>query len=263
MNFKDWIVKESKIYGYRDIFGFEKEYFPIKRKDSEKPIKGFNTEQMIESLGRHAVGQLLPEVKFVNEVRWGEGTGAIRVWTGTKGGLMIERLGYDLHGNPRWITKRRFQINQSGVGGFEDSVTEEVLDEVGKVHEAAVDSPKNDWDGADHLAICMASALKRTFVEELFYGGIRKLNEDNYIIRFQVRGQGVGAGLLRNRVEENHTQVFYDRKAGYIKITNYNVESNLGEHKWRVMPSQIEWCFFPTQNEDEIIQAVANFSHWY
>jgi hypothetical protein len=262
MRFKDWIIKESKIYGYKDIFGFEKEFFPIKNKDSEKPIKSFHTEQMIESLGRYSVGQLLPEVRFSNEVRWGQGTGSLRVWTGTKGGLMIERLGHDLHGNPRWITKRRFQINQSGIGGFEDSVTEEVMDEVQKVHEAIIDSPKNDFEGTDHLAIRLASALKRTFVDELFYAGIRKLTEHNYIIRFQMRGQGVQAPQ-QHRIEENHTQVSYDKDAGYLKIMNYNVESSLGEHKWKVMPSHIEWCFFPTQNEDEIIQAVANYSYWF
>ena len=47
MRFKDWIIKESKIYGYKDLFGFEKEFFPIKNQDSEKPIKSFHTEQMI------------------------------------------------------------------------------------------------------------------------------------------------------------------------------------------------------------------------
>ena len=263
MNFKSWLLSEtSKVYGFKDIFGFEKEFFPIKRKDSEKPIKYFDTEQMIESLSRVQIGQLLPEVKYANEIHWGQGTGAIRVWTGTKGGIMIERLGYDLTGKPLWITKRRFQINQSGVGGFEDTISEEVLDEVQKVHEAALDSPKNDYDSMDHLVLRMASVLKRTFVEQLFYAGIRKLTDDNFIIRFQARASGLQAPGQR-RIEENHTQMYYNKQAGYIKCTNYNVESSLGEHKWKIAPSHIEWFFFPTQNEDEIVQAVANYSHWF
>jgi len=262
MQFKKWFIKESRVYGYKDIFGFEKEFFPIKRRDSEKPIKTFDTEQMIESLGRLQVGQLLPEVKYMNEVHWGKGNGAIRVWTGTKGGLMIERMGMDLLGNPRWITKRRFQINQSGIGGFETTITEEVMDEVQKVHESIIDSPQNDFEGAEHLVLKLGSALKRTMSEQLYYIGIRKLTNENFIIRFQVRASGVQAPQQK-RIEENHTQVFYEKKSGTIKITNYNIESSLGQHKWEVRPSQIEWYFFPTQNEEEIVQAVANYSHWF
>jgi len=261
MEFKKWFT-ENQIYALKDIFGFEKELFPTQKRQIDRPIDSFDIEELIESLSRYPVGQLLPEVKFMNEVHWGRGTGAIRVWTGTKGGLMIERLGYDLKGEPRWITKRRYQINQSGVGSFEETITQEVLDEVKKIHESPLDSPKEGYNTLDHLVSRMANTLKRSANEVLIFEGIRRLNENEYIIRFGLRGHGVQAPQQK-RVEENHTHVVYYPKSGYITVKNYNIESTLGQHTWKVVPNHINWCFFPTQNEDEIIKSVANNLHWY
>lgn len=256
--FQYWLLKEGK-----DIFGFEKErQLEKKNPDDEKPIQGFNLEKVMDYLSLHEVGAKTPHLRFSNEIHWGRGNGALRVWMGTGLNIMMERQGIDLAGTPRWICKRVYQIDPSGYGGYEDAVSEEIMDQLKKIDEQQLDSPSRDYDDLEGLVASMAASIRRTARDIFIFEGIRKVDGSNYIIRLGVRGHGIEA-QDQQRVEENQTHVSYDRHTGTIRVMNYNVESSKAQHEWAIMPTDTDLNFFPTQTREEIIETMANTLHWY
>lgn len=256
--FHYWLVKEGK-----DIFGFEKpQRLEKKNKDDEKPINQFNVEKLMDYLSLHEIGAKGPQVRFSNEMHWGNGHGALRIWLGTGLNIMIERQGIDLNGTPRWVTKRVYQIDPSGYGGYEDAIAEELLEQLEKIDETELDSPSRKYDDLEGLVASMASSFRRTARDIFIFEGIRKIDGNNYIIRLGVRGHGIESPD-QQRVEENQTHVSYDKESGTIRVLNYNVESPLRQHEWAIMPTDTDLVFFPTQTRDEIVETLANTMHWY
>lgn len=256
--FQYWLIKENK-----DIFGFEKyQKLEKKKPEDEKPINRFNVERMMDSLSLHEVGAKSPYVRFSNEMHWGKGHGAMRVWLGTGLNIMIDRQGIDLTGTPRWITKRIYQIDPSGYGGYEEAVAQELMDEIKKIDETQLDSPKRDYDDLEGLVASMASTIRRTAKDVFIFEGIRKVDANNYIIRLGLRGHGVEA-QDQQRVEENQTHVSFDRDSGTLRVLNYNIESSKAQHEWAIMVTDTDLNFFPTQTREEIVETIANTLHWY
>ena len=245
------------------MYGFDKELKPrYTKKEESKPVKTFNIEKLLEYLGMHKLGYKEPNIKFVNEIHWGVGPGAIRLWIGTGLNIMLEKQTVDLTGIARWITKKVFQVDQAGYGGYEDAVANELLNELEKIDEKTPDSAKHDYDELESLVSNIAGALRRTSRSIFMFDGIRKLNEHSYIIRLGVRGQGVEAPD-QQRVEENQTHITYDPETGLIRMTNYNIESPVRSHSWEIMPTDTDWYFCPTQSREEITETIANTMHWY
>ena len=257
--YTNWLITEKK----KDIFGFEKH----KRKDPEKknpglPVKRLNLEILTNYMANHKVGIKKGRVKFVNEAHWGFGTGSMRTWIGTGMNVMIDKQCVDLLGNPRWITKRIYQINQEGMGGHEEAIANELLEQMELIDKQPLDSPKNDFEHLENLVATMATTMQRTAREIFVYEGIKKVDDSTYIIRFGVRGHGIEAPDQK-RIEENQTIIHYDKKAGIIRLMNYNIESPIGQHLWEHMPTDTDLYFMPTQDRDEIIETIANTMHWY
>lgn len=256
--FKEWLIAEK-----HDIFGFEKKIMPEPPKPAdENPVHQVDIEQMMEMLAKHKIAEKRPFVKFVNEVHWGTGTGALRVWLGTGLNMMIDRKIVDLEGQERWITKRIFQINQTGYGGHEDAIVQEVLNQLEWIDEQQLDSPKADFDELEGLVATMASKIRRTARDIFIFEGVMQVDVNTYIIRLGVRGQGVEA-QDQQRVEENQTVIHFNKDTGVIRLTNYNVESPVGSHKWELLPNDTDIYFAPTQARDEITETIANTLHWY
>jgi len=258
-SFKNWLLKE-----FRDVFGFDQDIKPqYNKKKDDKPVKQINIEKLLEYLEMHRLGHKEPCIKFVNELHWGEGPGAVRIWIGTGLNIMLEKQTVDLTGIPRWITKKVYQVDQTGYGGYEDAVAHELLEALEKIDEKPPDSAKHDFDEMEALVANIASAVRRTARSIFMFEGIRKLNENSYIIRLGVRGHGIEA-QDQQRVEENQTHVTYDPQTGLIRMTNYNVESAVGRgHSWEIMPTDTDWYFCPTQPREEITETIANTLHWY
>ena len=184
--FKFWI--EAK-----DIFGFERElYADPKPEKLEKPVKEFSLAQLITSLGKYQLGVKEPNIKFINEIQWGEYPGAVRVRIGNKFNIMVERLNVDLQGNYRWGCKRFYQIPQEGFGGNENAVSQEIMEVLKQVDMEPLDSASHDYADLEQLAASMSNMLKKTSCSLFVFEGTRKNNDDEYIIRFSVRGHGQG-----------------------------------------------------------------------
>jgi hypothetical protein len=268
--FKQWLNKWKKIFDdmafkeSQDIFGFEYDVIvPPKKVVNEKPIEVIDVESVVKQLSHNPLRSFPPTIKFVNEIHWGDNTGAIRVRITPKLKVLIERLGNDLSGNMRWYCKRVWQLNREGSGGNEAGIAEEIFEEVQAVDHQEPDSPKRDYDDFQDLVIRIAEQIKKVAAPIFIFEGVRKVNDFNYIIRMSVRGHGLEAPS-QTRVEENQTQVVFDKDAGLIRMTNYNLLSEVGgSHEFRIAPPDHIWYFFPSQSDKEIAQTITNVMYWY
>jgi hypothetical protein len=250
-----------------DIFGLGpkniEEFEPKVDPFFSKPINQFNIELMINLLSKKSLGSYEPNTPFLHEITWGNQPGSIKLEIDTGYTFFIKQLGIDRQGNPRWLTKKMFQLNRQGYGGTEDIVAQEIYEQLNKFISSNIESPKNDYDDlpnlVDHVYKKIMKTCKPIFIPE----GVRKLSEDAYILKFGVRGHGLEA-KGHQRIEQNQTLISYDRDAGTIRITNYNIESPVGRrHSWKIKPNDLDLYFFPTQDRDEISEAVAVHMKYY
>lgn len=250
-----------------DIFGFEsrnrgQDQTPQDELDN-KPLRQFDVELMMNYLSRKKVGPHESTSRFMNEIQWGENYGAVKLEVDTGYRFLIKRLTHDLEGSPRWITKKLFQLNRKGFGGYEDSVANEIYDQIKYHAQYPLEGPKQDFDDLSNLATYVATRMRRVAESKFLYEGIKRVTPDTYQIVFGVGGQGVEA---RNhfKVEQNVTELSYDKEKGTIRITNYNIQSKAGrERNWQVMPSDMDLYFYPSQDKQEIGEAVATRFRYY
>jgi hypothetical protein len=247
-----------------DIFGFEKERATeIKQDDDGKPIKSFDTELMMRYLSKTRIGVNEAYSGFFNEIQWGERYGAIKLEVSPRMLFLVQRLARDLEGNPRWIAKKAFQLNRSGYGGTEESVASEIYEHIKMVSENGLEGPNKDYRELSSLAQYMANKLQRCAQDKFIWRGIKKVSADNYQVVFEVGMQGVEAPHQR-RVEQNVTDLSFDRECGTINIRNYNVESKVGgPHAWKVMPAYLNLYFFPSQDRSEIVDPFMVLMKYY
>lgn len=251
MRFSTWINEH-------DIFGFDKPKDEPELTDEKegKPLHGFDTELMIRLLSRNRIGIIEATVPFMNEIQWGTRYGAVKMEVNNRMQFLFHKLGKDLEGNPRWVTKKSFQLNRRGYGGYEESVAQEVYDVVQGLAHGGLEGPTQDFDDISEVASYVSGKLRRAAKDIFIYRGVKKVNEWNYQVIFEVRGQGVQAPGQK-RVEQNVTDISYDEEKGTIRIRNYDVESPVGKaHSWSVQPCHIDTYFFPTQEHAEMAEPV-------
>lgn len=254
-----------RFFESKDIFGFETE----KEKDQPldpmlmDPIKTFDVELMIELLSKKKIGAYKPVSDYMNEIRWGSQPGAIKLEVDTGYGFLFKKLGTDKQGNPRWYTKRIYQLNRNGYGGMEDSVAQEVYENLERFVEGGIDAPQEEYSDLDSLVRHIYSKMRRNAKIMFIPENIKKLNDNAYLLCFGVRGHGLE---FRNqqRVEQNQTLVSYDESQGTIRICNYNLLSKVGgPHEFKISQNDLDLYFFPSQSRDEIADAVATFMKFY
>ena len=255
----------KKFFEATDIFGFDNNRSKDEPDDNmlAKPISQFNLELMMDILSKKKIGNLKPEMKFVNEMRWGNQPGAVKLDIDTGYTFYVRKLGRDKQGNDRWASKKMFQLNRQGYGGLEDKVAEEIHNELSKTYEGPLDSPITDYTDLEHLTQQIYNKAKKVMKHIFIPEGIRKLSDNAYIIKMGVRGQGVQT-TGQQRVEQNQTLITYDPECGTIRINNYNIESPVGgPHEWRLNPVDLDLYCFPSQGRDEISELVAVHYKYY
>lgn len=248
-----------------DIFGMEREKEePLTDDDLDnKPLRAFDTELMMRYLARHRIGVNEARVPFFNEIRWGFGHGAIKLEVNPRMLFLIQREARDIEGSRRWITKKAFQLNRRGYGSYEESVAEEIYSNIKTIAESGLEGPNPKWDGLSSLADHMATKLRGSAQPKFLFRGIKKVSDENYQVVFEVGGQGVEAPNHR-RVEQNVTDLSYDKNCGTVRIRNYNVESRVGrDHSWSPMPSFLDCWFFPSQDRSEICECFQVLLKYY
>lgn len=255
----------KKFFEATDIFGFDSNRSGEEPDDNmlAKPISMFNLELMADILTKKSIGSLKPYVKFVNEISWGSQPGAVKLYIDPGNTFYIKKLGKDKIGNERWVTKKMFQLNRQGYGGLEDVVAEEIHNELLKAYEGPLDSPINDYNDLENLTQQIYNKARKVMKHIFIPEGIRKVNDNAYIIKMGVRGHGL-EGISQSRVEQNQTLVSYDPECGTIRINNYNIESPVGgPHTWTLNPVDLDLYCFPSQGRDEISELVAVHYKYY
>lgn len=260
MRFKIWM--ENK-----DIFGFEAKR-PVEPTDDDmlsRPISRFDIELMMDLLSRKSIGITEAITPFVNQIQWGSRPGAVRLDVDTGLSFAIQQLGVDRQGNPRWVTRKLFQLNRQGYGGQEDAVAQEIYEHLAQTADGRIPSPQESYSDEDleSLVHHIYTKIKRNAKAIFLPVGVKKLGENNYVICLEVRGHGV-QNPQYNRVEQNQTQITYDKDQGTIRIANYNIESRVGgSRSWTLQPMDLECYFFPNQGRDEISEIVAVHMKYY
>ena len=258
LSFKKWFEAV-------DIFGFEKEREenPEAGTSMEMPIDQFDIELMMEFLAKKKVGAFNAFSEFHNVMQWGDKPGAIKLEVDTGYRFSVKKLAVDKQGGTRWITKKMFQLNRNGYGGYEDSVAQEIYETIESASKDNIEAPVEDYKDLENLVTNIYSKLKRTSKCIFFPEGIKKLHDDAYIIKLGVRAQGLEA-RDHQRVEQNQTLVTYDRSQGTIRITNYNLLSGTGRsHEFRINQNDLDVYFMPTQDRDEISEVIAVRMKYY
>jgi hypothetical protein len=250
-------IRFKEFFEATDIFGFDKKEVPEDKLPPQEPIKTFNIGMMMDYLSQWKIGAKAPNLKFMNEIRWGGNFGAVRLVVSPKLAFMVQKLGKDLEGEDAWITKKRFQLNRTGYGGYEEAVASEIFDIVKELSEGGVDSPKKEIDRLDRLTERISVKMQRVAQNKFIYEGIKKINDNEYQIVFAVNSYGLEAPSQR-RVEQHITQIKFDPEMGLIKCSDFRIESPTGgPHEWKIMPADLEVNFSPAQDREEIEEVIA------
>ena len=139
----------------------------------------------------------------------------------------------------------------------------EIYEALTEVHSLPLDVPKDVWPNLERTVTNLANKLQRIAKDVLVFENITKVSDKRYIIVFGIRGHGVEAQDHR-RVEENITEVIFDENTGALRVFNTNVESDVGgAHSWQLMPSDQDFFFFPTQDNEEISEIVSTPMKFY
>ncbi len=270
MKFKKWLLNEDE-QKWKDVFGFEGEKNAPEESqhtafhtqiDPNKPIILLNLEQITKRLCTFKIDSREPKSDFVNTVEWGKGEGALRIFVTPDLHIEIARLHHDLEGTPTWVTKKLFLLNRSGYGGNEEFIVQEILQQLKLVNKSQQDSPDRKYKGLEDLVVSMTNEIRKTGRTIFLFDHIRKVNEHEYIIKMNLRGQGLEAPN-HQRVIQNETLVSFNPNTGRIRATNRNIETPVGKWKWEIMPSDKDQYFFPSQPVDEITKVVATAMRWY
>lgn len=253
----------KKFIESNDIFGFEKEKNVEAQFDTEThPIKQFSVETMMNFLANKTLG--LHEANysdFMNEIKWGsDRPGTIKLEVDTGYTFSIKRLNYDFDGNKRWATKKNFQLNRKGLGGYEDAIANTLYENIEKIDKLEIDYPIKDYKDLEKLTWRVSDRMQKVAKETFAFKGIKKLSESCYHIIFE---GGVGA-QDQQKIDHNITQVTYDESIGMIRINNYNIESPTGkDHGWIIKPDDLCAYFFPSQSRDEIADVLTVHFKYY
>jgi hypothetical protein len=250
-------IRFKEFFEATDIFGFEDKTVPDQPETPETPVNTFSVGTMMDYLSKWKIGAKTPHVKFMNEIRWGQNFGAVRLVVSPKMAFMVQKLGKDLEGQDAWITKKRFQLNRTGYGGFEEAVASEIFDVIKELSEGGVDSAKKEVERLDRLTERISMKMQKVAQNKFIYEGIKKISDNEYQIVFAVNSYGLEAPSQR-RVEQHITQVKFDPEVGLIKCSDFKIESPTGgPHEWRIMPADLEVNFSPAQDREEIEEVIA------
>ena len=196
-------------------------------------------------------------IEWHDTVSWGGGLpGTIQVVFSPKGSLKatVRKLSPDLEGRDAWVCKRVYPLNLGG------KKTEQ--DWVGYIHEDLKRIAKEGQDGANRefpklprFVTDLAGKVKQEAPEVFVFEGVRRSDDDNYVIFMSYRGQGLQR-RGQTRCEQYNINVSFRKEKGLLHCWGYDVRSPIRGHKWEVCPAEWNEVFAPSQGSQEIIRAV-------
>lgn len=267
MQFKKWLLKE-------DIFGFERQkeinVKSTKLKEPDNlPIVSIDIEITMDKLLQNKLNSQIPFSNFINEIQWGKENGAIKMVISPLGSFksIIRQLSTDLLGNKTWICKKILpykDLNKANVK-IDEKLADLIFEDVEKISKKNVESPLNDYKNFRNLVLQISQECQKSKIlpSLLIFMGIKELKKnENYILHFECKGQGVEAPTSA-RVEAFLIDMIYDPKTGIIRSIGYEVQSPTKGRKWIPQPSEWDEYFSPAQPNSEIIECVSRALYTY
>lgn len=269
MKFKDFLKNEGySIFGFTRKYGDESDLmlrspnFDTPDQTYPNPIVRFDLEKLTNELAESHIGGRIPSQPNFDIVQWGVGNGAVRARFSTKFEVVIERLTYDLQGDPVWIGKKWFSINSDYFGSKENVVASDILKEATLVYQSPPDSAARKPGDMDRLVQSIAQRTSTICNDPLFFEDIKKISDNRYIVVFGVRGHGLQAPG-QNRMEQVMLEMNFIPETGIMKLFLTNVESPISQHEWILAPTNFSFNFVPTQPRDEIVQILSSMMKYY
>ena len=253
MKFKEWLMTE-----WKDIFGLDRvqDYKRTLITDNAPPIKVIKMAEVMTRLGERLLGPKKVYQKNISELQWGESDGAMKAVLGPYGfiKIILRKMTHDLEGNPRWICEKVIPVPEKYVDK-EPTLIEEIYQELVAIDQKMISSPKNEYD-LEKLASKVSYKAQMNMPIWFIYEGIRKLNDNNYLIYFSCKGQGAGKLQILNRLVEYIIDLSYDNKTGLIKSVGRAIETKLRGHNWQLGAADWIEYFTPTQTTELITENI-------
>lgn len=254
--FRQWL--ES-----RDIFGFEGKREERPREVDEDPIVPMNAEVIIETMlgtdieGRKAFSD------YPDQIQWGREPGAMQMVISPLGSFksIVRKLQTNLKGENVWVCKKIIpykDIMHSNVR-FDEAFAMDLFEQIEKISKGGMEAPVYDYNGLESLVLKIANrCVRKDVMPEIFvFRGVRAIKKnENYVIFFEPRGQGVEAPGSA-RVEQFMIDMSYDGKTGMVRSFGHDVQSPTRGHVWYPQPSEWDEYFSPAQSPTEISEAIA------
>lgn len=268
-NFKEWLARSPE-----DLFGIDPnqnlppEILRMRRAENyDKPGGSLSPSKLMSELVKMGpVNNKKPERLWNDVVAYGdhERAGALMATLTPAGSIRINvrKLAIDLEGTKVWALKKVIslvdQMDVKDRGDIaETGLAYEYHEAIAKIDEAEHDAPKNDFKNTETLALKIGAAARRNHPSVMHYAGIRKHDEHHYQIYFQYRGHGAGGDTPRQSfLEQFDIHLKYYPHKGVLRSWGGEVQSPKKGHRWKLMPSEWDEYFMPTQPMDEIVEAV-------
>jgi len=267
MKFRTFLKETQDIFGFDDELRRMADAGRVNKVVDEKPIQPFNSVGMLEHLSKMKVG-VHPRgfQDFTNVVQWGTKPGALRVRVGSQYTVYIERLLHDLDNNPVWVTKKVYRINTDEYKQYAESVGDAIHDEIEKIAVTNLDGTNKEYKDVHELAQTVKETMD-AYANNLFvFDRIKKVSEHNAVIVYQVKGGGVGAlqtPRSQGRINQIVCDISFNEHTGLIRIMNTSIQTGHEGVSWHIMPSSFEGMFAPTQDPQEIAEAVTTAMKWF
>lgn len=256
--FKTWI-NEMADYGFDKNFANQPKG-GTPEADGDGPLKPVNASVIMTELARlPAIGPNEVKPRWDDVIEWGEGHGALQLDISPLGSLKVvaRRQSHDLHGETAWICKKVFPVFENKIHEHEIGLAHKMYEVMTEISGQMIDSPAKEYPQFERLAWKLWMAAKRDHPSYcMFPIGLRRQNESYYKLVFEFRGHGVERMRDNARAEQFNIDLLWNRNRGLIRCWGYNIDSPIGQHLWRVQPSEFDEWFAPSQEHDEIIESV-------
>jgi hypothetical protein len=178
----------------------------------------------------------------------------------------IYSLVHDLEGNPTWICRKTFQINNKDFAGRERVVSEEIFEQAQRLDKGTILYAKESMDFAGFVST-FVDRLKHIRNDIFYYKGTKKLTEHNYLSWFEIKGQGSGRAAGSHAaasILQMITDMSFNPNTGLMRIMLTNVNDNIDSPtSWELWYSDFNEQYSPIQSKDEIIETFLCFLKYY
>lgn len=246
-----------------DIFGFER---PAAAKDQspeyDGPIMPMKPEVLIETMLREKLNGQEAFSTYDDQIQWGRTPGAIRMVISPLGSFksIVRKMQLDMEGKEVWVCKgiMPYKDITHANATFDETFAMDLFGKIEEINKQDIEAPSNEYKGLRNLTINLAQHCRRKDImpEVFIFMGVKEMKKDeNYLIEYECRGQGVEAPGSA-RIERFVIDMSYSPKTGMIKSFGHDIQSPTRGHVWYPQPSEWEEYFSTGQSQKEIINAI-------